>query len=489
MAVRGGTDGIVNGPSLSLEGITKRFGATLAVDNASIHVRGGSLHALLGENGAGKTTLMRLAFGMTQPDAGAITLNGLPYRWRSSAEAIAAGIGMVHQHFLLVPAMTVAENVALGARGLFTGFSPREATDRVHRIGTETGLVLNPEARAEDLPVSAQQRLEIVKALARNVQLLILDEPTAVLTPRESRELYMWLRGFVTRGGTVVLITHKVREALAIADDVTVLRRGRRVLSAAATTLDETAVVEAMLGCSIDPAPMPTKAIVGSIVLRITDVAVDDNQGVRRLREATLAIAAGAIVGVAGVEGAGQRELLRVLAGRIKPTDGQISIPDRVGFVPEDRHRDALIPEMSLVENVALKDASVRTGMMSWTSIRSQTAALVQVHDVRTSDITAPVASLSGGNQQKFVLARELDGAPQALIAENPTRGLDVRATAQVLLQLRQARAQGVAIVVYSSDLDEILALADRMVVCFDGRVIPTPVDVDAVGRAMIGAP
>ena len=194
MAVRGGTDGIVNGPSLSLEGITKRFGATLALDNASIHVRGGSLHALLGENGAGKTTLMRLAFGMTQPDAGAITLNGLPYRWRSSAEAIAAGIGMVHQHFLLVPAMTVAENVALGARGLFTRFSPREATDRVHRIGTETGLVLNPEARAGDLPVSAQQRLEIVKALARNVQLLILDEPRAFCATSSTKfcAVYFW---------------------------------------------------------------------------------------------------------------------------------------------------------------------------------------------------------------------------------------------------------------------------------------------------------
>lgn len=478
----------MNGLSLSLDGITKRFGATLALDNASLHVRDGSLHALLGENGAGKTTLMRLAFGMTQPDAGNITLNGAPRRWRSSAEAIAAGIGMVHQHFLLVPAMTVAENVALGARSLFTGFSPREAADLVRRIGMETGLVLNPDSRAGDLPVSAQQRLEVVKALARNVQLLILDEPTAVLTPHESRELYKWLRGFVTRGGTVVLITHKVREALAIADDVTVLRRGRRVLSAPAAALNETAIVEAMLGGSIDPTPMPMQGIVGPVVLRITDVAVDDDQGVRRLTEATLHIAAGEIVGVAGVEGAGQRELLRVLAGRVKPTNGQIRIPDRVGFVPEDRHRDALIPEMTLVENVALKDANLRTGMMQWPSIRSQTAALVQAHDVRTSDITAPVASLSGGNQQKFVLARELDGALPALIAENPTRGLDVRATAQVLLQLRQARARGVAIVVYSSDLDEILALADRMVVCFDGRVIPTPVDVDAVGRAMTGA-
>ena len=489
MAIRGGTDRTVKGPSLSLDAITKRFGATLALDNASLAVRGGSLHALLGENGAGKTTLMRLAFGMTQPDAGVISLNGTPCHWRSSAEAISAGIGMVHQHFLLVPAMTIAENVALGDRGLFTGFSPREAANRVRGIGTETGLVLNPDSRAGDLPVSAQQRLEIVKALARNVQLLILDEPTAVLTPREAQELYVWLRGFVTRGGTVVLITHKVREALTIADDVTVLRRGHRVLSASAATLNEAAIVEAMIGESIDASSMPMPSVVGPVVLRITDVAVDDDQGVRRLTEATLDVAAGEIIGIAGVEGAGQHELLRVLAGRVKPTIGQIRIPDRVGFVPGDRHRDALIPEMTLVENLALKDANFRTGIMQWNAIRSQTAALVQGHDVRTADITAPVASLSGGNQQKFVLARELAGGPPALIAENPTRGLDVRATAQVLLQLRQARAQGVAVVVYSSDLDEILALADRMVVCFDGRVIPTPVDVDAVGRAMIGAP
>ena len=479
----------MTGLSLSLDAITKRFGATLALDHASIAVRGGALHALLGENGAGKTTLMRLAFGMTQPDSGVIALNGTPCHWRSSAEAIAAGIGMVHQHFLLVPAMTVAENVALGDRGLFTGFSPRDAADRVRRIGAETGLVLDPDSRAGDLPVSAQQRLEIVKALARNAKLLILDEPTAVLTPREAQELYEWLRGFVTQGGTVVLITHKVREALAIADDITVLRRGRRVLSASAAELNEASIVEAMLGGIIDASPVPTPGTVGPVVLRITNVAVDDGQGVRRLTEATLDIAAGEIVGVAGIEGAGQHELLCVMAGRLKPTTGQISIPERVGFVPEDRHRDALITEMSLVENVALKDAAFRTGTMQWNSIRSQTAALIHAHDVRTTDIAAPVASLSGGNQQKFVLARELAGAPPALIAENPTRGLDVRATAQVLLQLRQARARGVAIVVYSSDLDELLALADRMVVCFNGRVIPTPVDGDAIARAMIGAP
>ncbi len=477
----------MTGLHLSLDAITKRFGATLALDNASITVRGGTLHALLGENGAGKTTLMRLAFGMTQPDSGVIALNGTPCHWRSSAGAIAAGIGMVHQHFLLVPAMTVAENVALGDRGVFTGFSPRDAADRVRRIGAETGLILDPDSRVGDLPVSAQQRLEIVKALARNAKFLILDEPTAVLTPREAQELYEWLRGFVIRGGTVVLITHKLREALSIADDVTVLRRGRCVLSAPAAELNETTIVQAMLGGRIDPSPVPEKGTVGPVVLRIMDVAVDDDQGVRRLTEATLDISAGEIVGVAGVEGSGQRELLRVLAGRVQPTTGQVRIPERVGFVPEDRHRDALIPEMTLVENVALQDASLRTGRMQWASIASQTAALVHAHDVRTADITVPVASLSGGNQQKFVLARELAGAPPALIAENPTRGLDVRATAQVLLQLRQARAQGVAIVVYSSDLDEILALADRIVVCFNGRVISTQADGDAIARAMIG--
>ncbi|HXD21733.1 MAG TPA: ATP-binding cassette domain-containing protein, partial [Gemmatimonadaceae bacterium] len=349
----------MTGLALTLRGISRQFGSTVALDGAQLEVREGTLHALLGENGAGKTTLMRLAFGMLRPDAGSIEMNGVPRHWRSSADAIGAGIGMVHQHFLLVPAMTVAENVALGDRGLFRAFDPRAAAERVRTIGAETGLALDPAARVADLPVGAQQRLEIVKALARDAKILILDEPTAVLSPAESQELYGWLRSFVARGRTVVLITHKVREALALADDVTVLRRGRTVLTGTPAGVGEAAVIDAMVGAPVasDPAPPGSaSAAPGQTVASLHGVSVTDDRGITRLRDATVDLRAGEIVGIAGVEGSGQRELLRVIAGRLRPGRGRVGLPARIGFVPEDRLRDALIPAMTLVENFALKD-------------------------------------------------------------------------------------------------------------------------------------
>jgi ABC-type uncharacterized transport system ATPase subunit len=476
--------------ALSACGITKTFGSTVALNDAHFDVRPGTVHALLGENGAGKTTLMRIAFGMLRPDAGTIEVRGTPRSWKSSADAITAGIGMVHQHFLLVPAMTVAENVSLGDRGFFGGFDPRVAAERVRRIGAETGLVLDASSRAGDLPVSAQQRLEIVKALARDAKILILDEPTAVLSPTESRELYAWLRVFVSRQGTVVLITHKVREALAIADDVSVLRRGRTVLSGASRTLDESAVVDAMVGGAavIEQRPPVARSIGGAPVISLERVSFADESGVQRIRDVSLEVRAGEIVGIAGVESSGQHELLRILAGRLAPDSGSVRIPSRVGFVPEDRLRDALIPTMSLVENLALKEAGSLSGTIRWSDFALRAETAVRDHDMRASGVHSPMGALSGGNQQKFVLARELDGSPEALIAENPTRGLDIRATAHVLAELRSARAGGVAVVVYSSDLDEVLSLADRMIVCFDGRASVTPVDADAVARAMMGS-
>lgn len=475
--------------SLSLRGISKRFGSTVALDDAELDVRAGTLHALLGENGAGKTTLMRLAFGMLRADGGTVAVGGVPRRWRSSADAIAAGIGMVHQHFLLIPAMTVAENVALGDRGFFGGFDPRATAQRVLQIGEQTGLVLDPAARVDQLPVGAQQRLEIVKALSREARLLILDEPTAVLSPRESQELYTWLRVFVARGRTVVLITHKVREALAVADDVTVLRRGQTVLSGRVEGMTEGAVVRALLGeqayeRNAEPGASSTP---GAPVLLVERGSVIDARGLVRLREASLQVRAGEIVGVVGVEGAGQRELLRVLAGRLTPSSGTVRVPKRVGFVPEDRLRDALIPEMTLVENLALKDAAVAHGVMPWRAYGVRTSAIVRDHDVRASGPTSLALALSGGNQQKFVLGRELEGAPDALVVENPTRGLDIRAAAQVLARLRAARSTGVAVLAYSSDLDEVISIADRMVVCFEGRLIPVAIDAEAVARAMVG--
>jgi simple sugar transport system ATP-binding protein len=475
--------------ALALHDITKRFGSTVALDGANLDVRAGTIHALLGENGAGKTTLMRLAFGMLRADAGTIEVDGTPRQWASSADAISAGIGMVHQHFLLVPAMTVAENVSLGDRGVFRSFSPSAAADRVRQIGTETGLVLDPGARAGKLTVGAQQRLEIVKALARDARILILDEPTAVLSPAESQELYGWLRGFVARGRTVVMITHKVREALAVADELTVLRRGTAVLTGPASQLDESAVIAAMIGTAMsgEAVPETANAMPGAPVMSLERVSVMDERGVARLRDVSLEVHAGEIVGIAGVEGSGQHELLRVLAGRLAADSGRVKTPPRIGFVPEDRLRDALIPAMTLTENLALRDAGHARGVMDWASCNARTLSAIRDHDVRTTGADAIAGALSGGNQQKFVLGRELEGSPDALVVENPTRGLDIRAAAHVLAELRSARAAGVAVVMYSSDLDEVLSIADRMVVCFGGSATATAVDAAIVARALVG--
>ncbi len=494
----------MTGPEiLALDGIVKRFGAAVALDGASLAVRRGTLHAVLGENGAGKTTLMRIAFGMLQPDAGTIRLDGAARRLASPADAIAAGVGMVHQHFTVVPAMTVAENVALGGRGRYDA---RAAADRVREVGARAGLALDPHARAGDLSVAGQQRLEIVKALARDARLLILDEPAAVLGPAEARELLTWLRGYVDGGATAVLITHKLRDALAFADDVTVLRRGRTVAAAPAAATHETALTRHMLGAAdgTDDAALATVGAgpathhdaapaAGPVRVAARDLRYDDARGVARVRDATFELRAGELVGVVGVEGSGQRELLRLLAGRLAPTAGTLTRPARVGFVPEDRHRDALLLDGSLVENVALRGAGARRGLVPWTALGRRASALLDRFDVRAGPAGAalPARALSGGNQQKLVVARELagdeTGVPDLVVAENPTRGLDVRATAAVLARLREARAAGAAVIVYSSDLDEVLALADRVLVVYDGHVRPAPPEREAVGRAMLG--
>ena len=478
-------------PALAMRGIFKDFGGGLALDDVSFTVNRGTLHALLGENGAGKTTLMRIAFGLLRADAGTLVLDGVPRDWRSSADAIAAGLGMVHQHFMLVPALTVAENVALGSRGFFSGFTARDAAARIRRIDDTAGLAIDPAARVSDLTVAAQQRLELVRALTREARFLILDEPTAVLSPRESRELYAWLRRFVDAAGTVVLITHKVREALAVADAVTVLRRGRTVLQSPVCDVAEETVVAALLGESPVESREPSRATArapGEAVLVLDSVSVLDAFGTGRLRNASMTVHRGEIVGVAGVDGAGQWELLRVLAGRIVPVTGTVRLPDHIGFVPEDRLRDAIISSMSLTENMALPRAGALRGIVPWPTFAERAHAVARRHDVRPPDAPT-LGALSGGNQQKFVLGRELDGAPAALVAENPTRGLDIRAASDVLSRLRDARDAGCALVVYSSDLDEVISIADRLFVCFDGRVREMPINAELAGRAMVGLP
>jgi len=479
--------------ALSLRAVQKRFGGTVALADASCEIRAGTVHALLGENGAGKTTLMRIAFGLVQPDHGTLLRDGRAVRFHSGRDAIAAGLGMVHQHFMLVPAFTVAENAALGGTGRF---DPAHAAARVREVAQRTGLTIDPAARVADLPIGAQQRAELVRALAQDARVLILDEPTAVLTPTESDDLYRWMRRFADDGGTVVLITHKLREALAVADDVTVLRQGRTVLAAPRSAVTEDALVAAIMGLDapLDAEPLPSAGSSAEIVFALDDVTWTDAAGVARLRNATLSVRRGEILGVLGVEGSGQAELLRLLAGRLAPTTGRVTHPERVGFVPGDRLHDAVIPEMSATENLVLAEAGHLQGTIDWRARAVETAAVIAEYEVRAAGPSAALATLSGGNQQKFVVGRERGVAPQALVAENPTRGLDVRAAARVLAALRAvAEEENGAAVVCSTDLDEILALTSRVVVCFAGTVTEVPPPSDAsdrsvYARALLGA-
>lgn len=472
--------------ALALQNIAKSFGRVRALDGAGLTVRAGTIHALLGENGAGKTTLMRVAFGLVQPDTGTIERDGRPVRFANPAAAVADRIGMVHQHFSLVPSMSVADNVALGERGWY---DPRRVAARVREIARMTGLALDPHATVAALPAPAQQRVEIAKAVGRGASLLILDEPTAVLAPAQSAELIAWLRAFADGGGAVVLITHRLREALTAADDITVLRHGRTALTGSAGAVSESELVEAMVGVQSPVVSGGRGHAVGAAVLALTNVSVVDAAGTARLRDATVRVCAGEIVGVAGVEGSGHRELLRVCAGRLHPTTGSAVRPAEVGFVPEDRHQDALVLEFTLVENLALAGAGRRRGRMPWAALRAETAQVLADYDVRAPGPDAPASALSGGNQQRFVLARELRTGTRALVVENPCRGLDVRAAADVHERLRAARDGGAAVLVYSSDLDELAALADRVVVCHAGTARDVEASPAAIGRALVGVP
>ena len=493
MGLSSGTDRLVTttAPRLALNTIRRTYGTVQALDGASLSVAAGEVHALLGENGAGKSTLMKIAFGLDRADAGTLAIDGVSVSFRSPRDAMARGIGMVQQHFALVDAMTVTENVALGGKGLLDFAATRRL---IERISHDSGLQIDPDALVSELPIGAQQRLEIVKALSRNAATLILDEPTAVLSPHEARELLAWTRRFADSGGTVILIAHKLREVLSVADRITVLRRGRSVLTTTARETTEEILAGAMLGDAAASDLVTGRrstnagaAAAGPIaVITLTGVGFTDARGVHRLTNANCLIRAGEIVGVAAVEGAGQRELLRVIAGRLAPTAGSADLPAEVGFVPEDRHRDAVVLDATLTENVALRGARARAGVMPWRALSADTTSLMRERDVRAAGESAVMRTLSGGNQQKLVIGRELANAPAALVVENPTRGLDIRATSDVHAAIRAARDAGTAVIVYSSDLDEVLTLADRVVVVAGGQLVDLPLDRDAVGRAML---
>lgn len=472
-------------PALEMTAISKHFGGIAALDGANIVVRRGTVHGLLGENGAGKTTLMRIAYGMLRPDRGVVRVEGRDVDFDAPSAAIAAGIGMVHQHPTNVPAMTVAENLELGRRGQY---QPAQVRSAASALATRVGFSLDPNARAGGLPVGAQQRLEILKAISRDARLLILDEPTAVLAPSEAIELLEWLRNFAASGSTVVIITHKLEEARAFADDLTVLRHARTVLSGQSGETTIAALAAAMLGAASGARPPSTRRGAGSeVVAHASAVTIANDLRATAIRDATFEIRRGEIVGIAGIEGSGHHELLEALAGRRRATSGTLTLPSRTGFVPEDRHRDAVVLDFSLTENIAIRDAGGRRGRMSWTALSRQTSALIDRFDVRAASARTRMEALSGGNQQKLVLARELDANPELLVVENPTRGLDIRASAFVRDQIRSARDSGAGIVMYSSDLDELMDAADRVLVVHAGTVSSTTNDRNAVGAAMLG--
>jgi general nucleoside transport system ATP-binding protein len=486
---------------IELRDITKRFGPSIALDRARLAVARGTVHALLGENGAGKTTLMRIAYGMIRPDSGTIVVDGAERRFASPADALNAGIGMVQQHYTLIDRMTVAENVALvGTAARDWRYSADSASAVVRQLGQEVGLEIDPSARVGDLSIAGQQRVEIFKALARSARILILDEPTAVLAPAEAAQLLAWLRRMADGGRTIVLITHKLRDALGVADDVTVLRQGRTVETTPASSATEDSLAMAMLGTAVQPAAPKSSRPAGAAVIRAENVDIADARGVLRVHGATFTVHAGEIVGLAAVEGEGQVPLLQAIAGRRRIAAGTLDRPDNLGFVPEDRIRDALIEDFPLYENVFLRGAgyqrSYRNVRVQWAAERQKTAVMLAQYDIRAESPDARARTLSGGNQQRFVLARELTQSNRSnrsnqiiLVALNPTRGLDIQASAAIHDRLLAARDAGAAIVLYSSDLDEVLAIADRVLVLAQRALkeMPAPFDREAVGRAMLG--
>ena len=494
---------------LELRGITKRFGPLVANDRISLSVAPGQVHALLGENGAGKTTLMNVLYGLMQPDEGEIAVDGSPVSFHSPKDAIAAGIGMVHQHFMLVPVFTVAENVTLGIEqadrvGLLDKRrTRREVADLSHRYG----LDVDPDALVEDLPVGIQQRVEIVKALVRQANVLILDEPTAVLTPAETEELFRIIRQLKDGGTSVIFISHKLREVQAIADTITVLRRGA-VVGQREPTATEDDLAALMVGRNVQLRVSKEPAKPGAAVLAVNDLTVRGDDGRTYVDRLSFDVRAGEILGIAGVQGNGQTELCEALMGLRPAAAGAVTLDGRdltratprdrlragIAYVPEDRTEDGLVGSFSVAENLIL-DLYDRKPFASGINLKLPEIAKnaterITEFDVRTGSAATPAGTLSGGNQQKVILAREIGREHKVLIASQPTRGLDVGSIEFVHRRIVQQRDHGVAVIIVSSELDEIYALADRIAVMYEGKItgFRNP-DVPAaeLGRLMAG--
>ncbi|HEY0000887.1 MAG TPA: ABC transporter ATP-binding protein [Actinoplanes sp.] len=476
-----------------MRGITKRFGDLVANDHIDITVEPGEVHALLGENGAGKSTLMNQLYGLLQPDEGEIVVNGEAKVFRSPRDAIAAGIGMVHQHFMLVPVFTVAENLALGAeevRGGPLGILDRRRNRRdVLETSRKYGLPVDPDALVENLPVGAQQRVEIVKALIRDVDLLILDEPTAVLTPQETDELLRVMRSLAETGKSIVFITHKLREVKAIADRITVIRRGQTVAAVGPeTSEDELAAL--MVGRDVSLEVTKTPADPGADILKITGLVVDDDRGIRAVDGVDLSVRAGEVLGVAGVQGNGQTELVEAIMGLRPVRTGRVELDGQdlagrstkqvlragVGYVPEDRSLDGVVKDFTVAENLVLdlydRPPFGNGFQLNPKAIADSAAERVSQFDIRTASAGAAVGTLSGGNQQKVVVAREMSRPLRLLIASQPTRGVDVGSIEFIHRRIIHERDNGTAVLVVSSELDEVVGLADRIAVMYRGRIL-----------------
>ena len=465
---------------LSLAGISKQFGPTIALRDVSFAVSPGQVHALLGENGAGKSTLMHIAYGLIRPDTG--TVNG-HHGFDSPRSARAAGIGMVHQHFTSIPALTVAENIALTAGWHETG---RAAAARAETVVQRLGLFLPVAQHVEGLSVQLRQRLEIVKALAADASVLLLDEPTAVLAPREVDELLKFIREFAAGGGAVVLITHKLDEVFRAADRVTVLRRGEVTLSSTLETQTPNTLSRAMIGTELSRFERRS-APPGEVLVRADNLVLEGSPG----KTNSFQVRAGEIVGVAAIDGNGQRDLLRAvgLEDEVRILSGTLEVDGPVAFIPEDRTTEGVIGSFTLAENLLLGAPPRGARWINWQTTANRTDALLHANDVRAAGSGSLAESLSGGNQQKFILARALAGNPKVIVAENPTRGLDLLATHAVHERLRDAARRGAAIIVHSSDFDEVLELADRLLVMAQGELRELPPDSprNLVGDAMLG--
>jgi simple sugar transport system ATP-binding protein len=496
---------------LELKGITKRFGTLVANDAIDLVVESGQIHSLLGENGAGKSTLMNVLYGLYKADAGQILLDGKPVEFAGPGDAMAAGIGMVHQHFMLIPVFTVAENVALGHEPTKRGgvLDLDAARALVRKISDRFGFDVDPDALVEDLPVGVQQRVEIIKSLARDAKVLVLDEPTAVLTPQETDELMEIMRGLAKSGTSIVFITHKLREVKAVADKITVIRQGRVVGEAKPST--ETAELASMMvgrdvGLTVDK----KIADPGKVVLSVSDLSVLDDRDQRAVDHVSFEVRAGEILAIAGVQGNGQTELAEAILGlrAIHSNEGDISISGSsvrgktvrsilekgVGYVPEDRQKNGLISEFSIAENLMLNGSFTKPyakGLGIAFATRARLAdERVKEFDVRTTSALTPAGKLSGGNQQKVVLARELSREVDLLIVSQPTRGVDVGSIEFIHERLVEERNAGKAVLLISTELDEVLALADRIAVMYRGRIVgivDNKTDRAKLGQMMAG--